>query len=298
MDASKLTRSSEKFFMLHIIYIMILAFLGCSTESQLNSVDFKTFIFNLDNYQDSINFSHWKKKYLQNYEYNIDKKNTDFLYSKDGKIKGSLLYEDSKFLVYGYCWGEFGGALMFQDKIYKDSIYYLDSTCPIMIEKRNDGYYITETLAHDSGLGKIRFFKSPKELVNVHADSLETEWKFKKFPNLTEDSIFRLLNNQGTILIDTFGLTFSILFGFKNSDYLIFSDRNNTYIGLLTSKGLRTIDTIINIPTWSYDTNINDKINGYYHYNFHQTRDKGISIGDIYVKGDSIVIAFSHQNND
>ncbi len=281
--------------MRHIIYIIILVFVACSTESQINSVDFNTIVFNLDNFQDSINFGHWKKTHLHNNVRNIENKNIDFLYSKDKKIIGFLLYEDSKFLVYGYCWGEYGGAVMFQDIIYKDSIYYLISTCPVMIDKRNDGFYITESLAHSAGFGKVRFLKSPKELVKVHSDSLETEWKFKKFPNLTEDSIYRLLNNQGKILVDTFGLTFSVFFGYNNSNYLIFSDRKYTYLGLLTNKELRTIDTLINIPTWSYDFEINNKINGYLHYNFHQTRSNCNSIGDIYVKGDSIVIAFSHE---
>ena len=196
--------------------------------------------------------------------------------------------------------GEFGGSLMFQDKGSRDSIYYLECTCPVMIDKRDDGYYVTESLAHLAGSGKVQFFKSPKELVKVHLDSLGKEWKIKKYPHLSEHEVLSKLENQGTVLIDTFGLTFNIFFPYENENYLIYSDYKNTYVGLVTTDCLRTVDTLLNLPTWRYNDPLNDKTSGYYHYNFQGRRGssnnkvirKTVSSGDIYIKVDSIVIAY------
>jgi hypothetical protein len=282
--------------MRRILIILTIALIGCQTERPETSIDFKTIVFNLDNPNDSIGFSNWQKTHLLNQ----DNQKIDTLFSQDTIPVGGLYYSDDQFLVYGYCMGEFGGALMFQDKESKDSIYYLECTCPVMIDKRKDGYYVIESLAHMAGFGKVQFFESPKELVNIDLDSLRTDWEVKKYPNLTERERWDKLSNQGTVLIDTMGLTFSMFFPYGNDNYLIFSDYQNTYLGLLRSDSLQTLDTLMNLPTWGYNDPLNDKINGYYHYNFKRSSSdsddkiirKTVSSGDIYAKGDSIVFAY------
>ncbi|MBK8443719.1 MAG: hypothetical protein IPL35_10050 [Sphingobacteriales bacterium] len=283
--------------MRQILIIIAIALIGCQTEKTETSVDFKTTVFNLDSPKDSISFADWQETHLSN---QTSQKIDTLLFSQDTIAVGELYYSDDQFLVYGYCQGEFGGALMFQARESKDSIYYLECTCPVMIDKRDDGYYITESLAHIDGFGKVQCLKYPKELVNVHIDSLRTEWKVKKYPDLTEHEIWKKLENQGTVLIDTIGLTFSMFFPYDNENYLIFSDYQNTYLGLLTTNSLKTVDTLLNLPTWTYNDALNDKINGYYHYNFRRRSDysndkiiqKTVSSGDIFAKGDSIVIAY------
>lgn len=277
----------------------MLTLIGCQEDARSISVDFEKTVFNLNDHKDSMDFVAWKETHLLNQK----QQKFDTLFIQDSIPVGKLYYSDDQFLVYGYCFGEFGGALMFQDKDLLDSIYFLECTCPVMIDKRQEGYYITESLAHMSGSGKVQFFKSPKELVTVHLDSLRTEWALKKYPDLTENEITNILENQGMVLIDTIGLTFSMFFPYHNENYLIFSDQINTYLGLLTTDGLRTLDTLLNLPTWRYNEPLNDKINGYYHYNFQRrsgfSDDKiiqeTISSGDIYVKGNSIVIVYKND---
>lgn len=282
--------------MRQIFIVVAIALIGCQTENNDTSAEFKTTVFNLDIPKDSIDFSEWAKAHVSNNKNQI----IDTLFSQDTIPVGELYYSDDRFFVYGYCIGEFGGGLMFQDKESKDSIYYLECVCPVMIDKRDDGYYVTGSLAHMNGFGKVQFFKSPKELMNIHLDSLGTEWKAKKFPDLTERERWNKLVNQGAVLIDTIGITFNMLFPFENENYLIFSDYRNTYLGLLTADSLQTVDTLLNLPTWGYTDSMNDKINGYYHYNFktksrysnNKIIRKTLSSGDIFAKGDSIVIAY------
>ncbi len=249
--------------------------------------------------KDSLEYYNWKMKYLKQQ----NQITIDTLFAQDSLPVGLLYYVDSDFKVYGYCGGEFGGALMFQDRQKTDSVYYLECTCPVMIDRRPDGYYITESLAHMDGFGKVQFFSSPKELLNVHLDSLRTNWKKRKFPNLKENEIWKKLENQGKILIDTMGLTFNIFFSYKDNNYLIYSDYKNTYLGHLISKRLVPIDTLLNIPTWRYSDSPNDKINNFYHYNFRRVSgiDDGKTFketkasGDIFVRNDTIVIAHKYK---
>jgi hypothetical protein len=266
------------------LIVLLIILIGCKSELKENLTDFNVTVFNLDDPNDSIGFMHWQKANLSFQRTN----KIDTLFSQDTIPVGRLYYSDEQFLAYGYCYGEFGGVIIFQDQESKDSVYYLDCTCPVMIDKRDEGYYITESLAHMFGSGKVQFFRSPRELVSLHLDSLTTEWKIKKYPNLTEHEILLKLENQGSVLLDTVGLTFSIFFPNEGDNYLIFSDFDNTYLGLFTDNYLKTVDTILNFPTWRYNGALNDKINGYYHYNFRRS----VSSGDIYAKGDSIIIAF------
>lgn len=263
---------------------------------ETEQVKFKTKIFNLSSVVDSTAFEYWKRKYLTQ-ENQIP---NDTLYALDSIAVGTLYYKDTDYKVYGYCMGEYGGALMFQDRHKPDSIYYLSCTCPLMIDKRKDGYYITRSLAHGDGSGAVEFIHSPKELLNLPLDSLAGRWEKTMFPELDNYEIYNKLENQGEILIDSMGLTFNIFFAYKDQNYLIYSDLKNTYLGSLNAGKLIAIDTLLPVPTWRYNDVPNNIINNFYHYNF--SRREGMSdgkieketwaTGDIYVRNDIIVIAY------
>ncbi|MCC5917862.1 MAG: hypothetical protein JJU02_11120 [Cryomorphaceae bacterium] len=283
-----------------LLTILTLTTIGCQSGVRTIPLEFETIIYNLDNPQDSVNFIMWKKSNLGD----LVQKEIDTLYAQDSIPVGKLYYSDDDFSVFGYCLGKFGGPLMFQDMENKDSIYYMECACPVMIEKRKEGYYITESLAHIMGFAKIQFLQSPKELIYIHRDSLKTEWKSQKYPDIDYIELWDRLNIQGKILIDTMGITFSVFFEHNNDNYLIFSDYQNTYLGLLTTAGLRTLDTLLNISTYGHPNDeIIDINNGYYHYDFRQSISElinneihqTISSGNIFVKGNSIVIAYKYE---
>lgn len=247
------------------------------------AVDFKTTLYNLNEPGDSIEYFKWARNHLEVKE----EAEVEMLLCLDSIPAGGLCYSDERYLVYQSCFGEFGGDLLFQDRGAKDSVYYLQSTCPLMIDKRDGGYYITVTLAHLEGSGKVQFIKSPEELVRVHLDSLWSDWQSRMYPDLSSFEIWKILGSQGKVLIDTTGVTFDLFFPYQEQDYLIFSDHSNTYIGRLLPDSLITVDTLLNRPTMGYRVS-SEMNNGYYHYHFRRNS----RLGDIYAKGDSIVIAY------
>jgi hypothetical protein len=96
--------------MRQILVILTIALIGCQPEIKTSPADFKTTVFNLDKPKDSIGFEAWQKTHLSN----RDNQKADTLFSQDTIPVGKLYYSDEQFLVYRYCMGEFGGALMFQ----------------------------------------------------------------------------------------------------------------------------------------------------------------------------------------
>lgn len=281
--------------------LIALSLMGCMTQEEKRPADFHTFIFNLADPADSLEFNEWQRKYLKETSH----LELDTLFALDSIPIGRLYYVDDNYKVYGYCYGEFGGALMFQDRKQTDSIYYLDCTCPKMIDKRPDGYYITASLGHLDGFGKILFLETPKELVNVHRDSLHTQWKKQRYPGLSSYETLNKLENQGRVLIDTMGLTFQLFFPFEGQNYLIFSNYENTLLGVLSEHGLKTLDTLLNFSSHGKFDTLNDRINGFYHYKLNQSyglKHDGISEytypkGDFYTRNDTIVLSYRLRKN-
>ncbi|PTM02757.1 MAG: hypothetical protein DA405_12350 [Bacteroidetes bacterium] len=95
--------------MKQILIILSLTFLSCQKNVNTNLVNFEKTIFDLSEPKDSLRFAAWQKTYLPNKAQRI----VDTLFSQDSIPIGELYYSDDQFLVYGYCMGEFGGALMF-----------------------------------------------------------------------------------------------------------------------------------------------------------------------------------------
>jgi len=94
-----------------------------------------------------------------------------------------------------------------------------------------------------------------------------------------------------------------MLFPYNDENYLIFSNNHNTFLGLLTRDGLRIIDTLLQLPTGGFNNSLYNQVNEYYHYSFQRSSQysdgqnfrKTVSSGDIYVKENSIVIAYSYD---
>lgn len=231
-----------------VITILILLLFNCSTKKTNNFVILE---YNLENNIDSIKFNSWL---VQN--------------KLNNPIQSEYFYEDAEYLVEGYCMGEFGGELYFYDKLDTNFIYYLSCTCPLFVEKINNSFFITKTLAHLDGSTSILEIKDPKNLIKVRKDSLQSNWKEIRFPNLNEYQRYQFLECQNNCIIDTTGVLANIFFKRKNKEYLIYNNIQGTFLGELKNEKIKFIDTISNIP--SYQNFIkNEKIDNIYIYSWN-----------------------------
>ncbi|MBX2965859.1 MAG: hypothetical protein KF845_06915 [Cyclobacteriaceae bacterium] len=207
--------------------LLLIGVIACSTDR--DRIQFVTFAYDLNKKPDSVEFHKWTLKHIDN------KKSINYNCNDSLKIDewtwGYCLYQDDTYKVLGGCRGEFGGSVIFIHKDNPNKANYLTCTCPSMVERRGDGFYVTETLAHMSGSGRIIKIQDPRELIAIDTDSLTTPWKEKRFKNLDRLERYRKLAYQGQTLCDTIDHVFSLFFQFKEKDYLIFSNFNSTLLG-------------------------------------------------------------------
>jgi hypothetical protein len=214
-------------------------------------------------------------------------------------------FQDSLYNIYSHCMGEFGGSIAFQSRNDTNKIHVISSSCVQQIEKVDSGYLIMESLAHMCGFSKIVIIKEPKNHFTLPKDSVIDEFLLKN------DSIWQLQNGyfqntyEDDTLIDIMGYVFVITFIHNNQRFVICSDDYKTYLSEINNGEMRIVDTLINQPSWSYNSNLVIKENGNYYCRYSGHTKKHYSdtsstphyrfAGVIAIKGDSIIIG--HQES-
>lgn len=258
---------------------------------------FKVSVYDLSKKPDSIEFHQWRSKNT------LERKSSPYNCYDSLKINdwtwAHCLYEDESYKILGECRGEFGGSVIFFHKEQPDRANYLTCTCPRMVEKRGDGFYITETLSHGIGAGSVIKINNPRDLISVHIDSLSLEWKYQRFNDLDRHEVYKILSGQGETLIDTIDFTFSLFFQHENRNYLIYSDYNATYLGEVRSSSIVFLDTLVETHAIDYSDIPGELVGNIYHNHFERKFGTGAmhmySKGDIYVKQDTIVIGYIYK---
>jgi len=136
------------------------------------------------------------------------------------------LYNDKDYDVYSSCNGEFGGTIFFQDKATKLK-YEGSATCPIIINKIEDEYYVTNYLEHLGEIANVIKISNPKNLE-------KSDWNFKS----NVDSI----NNKGIkVILDNTNFHISTSFVYNQKLFHIYSESNKTYIGRIENNKMEMI---------------------------------------------------------
>lgn len=172
------------------------------------------------------------------------------------KTRQRPFFEDDKYIARACCVGEFGGSISFQEK-GAENVYSLPATCAVAVNKLNDQYYVTTSLAHGSGFTKIFQVSSPKELFNlkvIKPDSLRHFCNWAEILRSTDKSNVKRkdLEVRATVLLDTMGMETLNSFTLNNKLYHINYSSNYTTIGKIEAKRMLTIDTLNHNATWSY----------------------------------------------
>jgi len=191
-------------------------------------------------------------------EMEMDKKGNGF-YSL--KPNSENFYEDENYIVSDSCRGEFGGNIYFKDKVSKTQ-YSFYATCPLIINKLNNKYYLTTSLAHMSGFCGLYEIDNPKELTKV--DILD----FNDYRNMKS-----VLGAKP--LINEIGNTILISFIYKKKLYHIVSDRDQTYLAERENTELKKIQQLTDFGMYSYGSEICKTAENHYAALFQSNRNQG-----------------------
>lgn len=284
-----------------VITLALLLSFSCNRDNNQRPDDclspFIIIRYDLNIPSDLAKFQLWERENIE--KYNEEKTNsyTKQYLSLAIDNYATIGFQDSQFSIYTICNGEWGGRVYFVDRSDTNKIYFLPSTCPVQIQKIEDAYYITEALGHMIGHSSLVKISNPKKLVVLSPELLKTDWKAKIFQNLTNQKIVDSLNQQRAELIDTFHVAFNLYFKYDLKDYIIYTDFENTYLGLLKNKKIIKIDSLSHFNTYSAEPK--QFVNNIHRYYYENSRgyyqgETTSNKGAIYVKEDTIIIANKH----
>lgn len=147
----------------------------------------------------------------------------DFKMTKTKELK---FYEDESYEIYATCNGEWGGTIYFRDKVTNES-FEASSTCPLVINKIDNEYYVTNYMGHAMGFASVIKIAEPKKL--------------EKF-NLNFNKEQGSKHNKGVkILIDTVNFHIPTSFVADNELLHLYSDDNGTYIGKIENRKVESV---------------------------------------------------------
>lgn len=164
------------------------------------------------------------------------------------KVDQYNIFEDSFYVVSKSCSGELGGTIKFKNKI-SGIEYCATSTCPIVVNKLNGKYYITNTLAHLRGHSEIIEIRNPDLMSIFKVPRPHHNIKGQYFYYIGD---IESKSKKGTKqIIDSVGVLILATFPFNGQLYNIVTDNNETYISIIDEKRLFTIDTLSKKSLWT-----------------------------------------------
>lgn len=173
----------------------------------------------------------------------------------------NFFYEDENYTVTDTCHGEFGGNIYFQDKSSKKQ-YSLEATCPLMINKLKNRYYLTTSLSHMAGFCEVFEIENPKELKEV--DILNyNEYEYKK----STIGAKPLIREIGSVIL--------LSFVYKEKLYHIVSNDYGTYIAERENAELKNIQKLTDFEMYSYGAEVCKTKDNHYAAIFQNNRNQG-----------------------
>lgn len=164
-----------------------------------------------------------KESQFEKYNFVLGAYVADFKKTKTKELK---FYEDEFYDVYATCNGEWGGTIYFKDKKTYEN-YETASTCPIVINKINNEYFVTNYMGHMMGFASVLKISDPTKLE-------KSDFDFDRH----EGSQF----NKGVeTLLDTMDFYIPTSFVAGNQLFHLYSDENGTYIGKIENRKINTI---------------------------------------------------------
>ena len=119
--------------------------------------------------------------------------------------KQPKLFEDDEFIVFGDCYGEFGGTVYFFDKV-SGEIYFTESTCANSVYKKDGKYIVLAHLGHMVGFSDIKEIENPRKLTKAKKNEINKPKEGLGALGYTDTSkaYNEILNFYGIQLFSTF----------------------------------------------------------------------------------------------
>ena len=180
----------------------------------------------------------------------VKQDNLPYLNKSDSKVNRNNIFEDSLYIVSKSCSGEWGGTIKFKNKITGIE-HSAASTCPVVVNKLNDRYYVTNTLAHLSGFSEILEISNPDSMTVFELPKPRAKKGKRIFRYVGDDES---KSTKGTKqLVDSIGVLTLASFPFNGKLYHIVTDFKKTFLTKIEENKFVTIDTVSEKTLWTYN---------------------------------------------
>jgi hypothetical protein len=189
----------------------------------------------------------------------------------------SIFYEDEKYLVRRTCSGEWGGSIWFKNK--ETGIEYsCAATCPVVVNKIDGKYIVTNSLAHLIGSTDIIEIENPDSLSIFQLPKPRKKRWGRKYYYVGDDEA---KSTKGAkILVDSIGVLTIGSFLYKNELFHVVTDFKKTMLARIESNEFVTIDTISTEGIWTYNPEVIKTNDNHYLIYFSNSKVNGVL--DIY----------------
>jgi hypothetical protein len=115
------------------------------------------------------------------------------------------IFEDSRYVVRATCSGEWGGSIYFIDKTNHKK-YECAATCPVVVNKLNNSYFITAALDHLSGCAEILQIDDPTKLKKYKNRRVKKNkvYHTDSFESHSKKGAITMIDTCGTLILSSF----------------------------------------------------------------------------------------------
>jgi len=220
--------------------------------------------FNLDNFErntkleEKLNTKRFKYHWIINNQLGGLSGNSIFVWNgnKWTKPKDNFplknqpkLFEDEQFIVFGDCFGEWGGTVYFFEKSTSKT-FFTESTCANSVIKNANGYNVLAHLGHGSGSTEVKAIPDPTKLTFVKPNEIGKTANGQAMGYIDKSNAFKkIFDFYGVQIFSSFNYLDKVLYIVHLSDLTFIAEIKNNEIKIVNHlffNDLYTHDPITN----------------------------------------------------
>ena len=204
--------------------------------------------FNLDNFERNTRLEDKLNKKRFEYHWILDNRllglsrNSIFVWNDNNWTKSKVnfplknrpkLFEDKNFIVFGDCFGEWGGTVYFFEKSTSKT-FFTESTCANSVIKNAQGYNVLAHLGHGGGSTEIKNIADPTKLTLAQPNDIGKTIKGQAMGYIDKSNAYKKkIDFYGVQIFSSFNYKDKVLYVVHLSDLTFIAEIENNKIEIV-----------------------------------------------------------------
>jgi len=154
------------------------------------------------------------------------------------------LFEDTNYISFCDCQGEWGGTVYFYDKITKKT-HFTEATCANSILKRDNIYLVLSHLGHGGGSTELKAIASPEKLSSVDINDAAN-------PNKWHTLGYADTSKAAETVFDYYSVLIFSSFVFQNRTLYLVYWRKETFLAEIVDNEIQIVNPLFNTKLYTH----------------------------------------------